>query len=116
MDHIPSDKPENFSFLGRTLGWFIRSENSKFIIIILILICFSLFFLDFTYKKYGHFEIEKYKGFYGFYGFLMFTGLILIAKALRYFINQPEDYYGDKSIDCEKYPEDQIEKVGHRDV
>jgi len=71
---------------------------------------------DFTYKKYGHFEVESYKGFYGAYGFVMFTALILLAKTLRYFTQQPEDYYGDKAIDREEYPEDQLEKLGHEDV
>ena len=116
MDHIPSHEAENFSFLGRILGWFIRPENSKYITIILIIICIGLFFADFTYEKYGHFSIEKYKGFYGFYGFVMFTGLILVAKGLRFFVNQPEEYYGDRAIDSEEYPEDQLEKVEHRDV
>ena len=116
MDNFPSDKSDSFSFLGRALGWFTRPENSKSIILCLIIICSGLFLLDFTYKKYGHFDIEKYEGFYGFYGFVMFTGLILVAKALRYFVNQPEEYYGDKAIDCEEYPEDQLEKVESLDV
>ena len=116
MDQIPSDKAEKFSVLGRTLAWFTSPENSKYITLVLIITCIGLFFLDFTYKKYGHFDIEKYKGFYGFYGFVMFTGLILVAKALRFFINQSEDYYGDKAVDNEEYPENQLEKVEHRDV
>ena len=46
----------------------------------------------------------------------MFTALILVAKALRFFVNQSEDYYGDKAVDNEEYPENQLEKVEYRDV
>ena len=116
MAHIPSDKPENLPALGRFLAWFTKVKNSKYIIGALVVICIALFLADFTYKKYGHFEVETYKGFYGAYGFVMFTGLILLAKTLRYFIQKPEDYYGDKAIDREEYPEEQLEKLGHKDV
>ena len=116
MANIPSDKPENLPALGRFLAWFTKVENSKYIIGALVVICIALFLADFTYKKYGHFEVETYKGFYGAYGFVMFAGLILLAKTLRYFIQKREDYYGDKAIDCEEYPEDQLEKSGHKDV
>lgn len=116
MAHIPSDKHEKLPFLGRFLSWFTFPQNSKFIIGALVIVCIGLFLADFTYKKYGHFEVETYKGFYGAYGFVMFTALILLAKTLRYLIQQPEDYYGDKAIDREEYPEDQLEKLGHEDV
>ena len=116
MAHIPSDKSDNLPALGRFLAWFTKVENSKYIIGALVVICIALFLADFTYKKYGHFEVETYKGFYGAYGFVMFTGLILLAKSLRYLIQKPEDYYGDKAIDREEYPEEQLEKLGHKDV
>jgi len=116
MAHIPSEKQENFPVLGRFLAWFTKVENSKYITGALVVICIALFLADFTYKKYGHFEVETYKGFYGVYGFVMFTGLILLAKTLRYFIKKPENYYGDKAIDREEYPEGQLEKLGHKDV
>jgi hypothetical protein len=46
----------------------------------------------------------------------MFTALILAAKSLRFFIQRPEDYYGDSAIDREEYPPEQLEKVDHGDV
>ena len=116
MAHVPSDKTKNITALGRFLAWFTKVENSKYIIGALFVVCIGLFLADFTYKKYGHFEIETYKGFYGAYGFVMFTGLILLAKTLRYFNQRPEDYYGDNAIDREEYPEEQLEKLGHKDV
>ena len=65
MAHIPSDKPENLPALGRFLAWFTTVKNSKYIIGALVVICIALFLADFTYKKYGHFEVEPYEGFYG---------------------------------------------------
>ena len=32
------------------------------------------------------------------------------AKALRFIIKRPENYYGDKSVDSEDYPADQLEQ------
>ena len=46
----------------------------------------------------------------------MFTALILAAKTLRIFIKRPEDFYGEKAIDCESYPEEELEQVGHDDA
>jgi hypothetical protein len=40
----------------------------------------------------------------------MFTALILVAKILRLIIKRPENYYGDKSIDQENYPANQLEQ------
>jgi len=40
----------------------------------------------------------------------MFTALILVAKALRLLIKRPENYYGDKAVDGEEYPTDQLEQ------
>ena len=61
MAHIPSDKNEKLPFLGRFLSWFTLPQNSKFIIGALVIVCIGLFLADFTYKKYGHFEVETYK-------------------------------------------------------
>jgi hypothetical protein len=46
----------------------------------------------------------------------MFTALILAAKTLRIFIKRPEDFYGEKAIDGESYPEEELEQVGHDDA
>ena len=116
MDHIPSDTSEDNPALGRLLVWFINPKNSKTIVGVLIAICILLFLADFAYHKHGHFAVEEYKGFYGFYGFVMFTALILAAKSLRFFIQRPEDYYGDSAIDHEDYPPGQLEKMEHGDV
>jgi len=48
-----------------------------------------------------------------FYGFIGFTGLILAAKTLRILIQRPENYYKEKAVDSEEYPEDQLERDDH---
>ncbi len=113
MKEETSKVPENLPITGRFFAWFSDPAHAKYIIGFLVILCVGLFLADFTYKKYGHFEVETYKGFYGAYGFIMFTALILAAKTLRSFINRPEDYYGSKAIDSEEYPEAQLEKLEH---
>ncbi|MDH5453942.1 MAG: hypothetical protein OEY05_00380 [Paracoccaceae bacterium] len=101
----------NLPALGRMMLWVDRPGSANKIFWGLAVLCGVLFLLDFTYEKHGHFDVEHLPGFFGIYGFVMFTGLILAAKTLRIFIKRPEDYYGDKAIDREVYPEDQLDKV-----
>ena len=110
MDLNRSNETSKFSPLGKTLSWFTKTKNANKIFLGLASLCFALFLADFTYHKHGHFHIEEIPGFYGAYGFFMFTALILVAKALRLLIKRPENYYGDKAIDGEDYPADQLEQ------
>ena len=110
MDLNKSNATRKFSPLGKTLSWFTKTKHANKIFLGLALLCFVLFLSDFTYNKHGHFHIEEIPGFYGAYGFFMFTALILVAKALRLLIKRPENYYGDKAVDGEDYPADQLEQ------
>ena len=110
MDLNKSNKKSKFSPLGETLSWFTKTKHANKIFLGLAVLCFMLFVADFTYHKHGHFHIEEIPGFYGAYGFFMFTALILVAKALRLLIKRPENYYGDKAVDGEDYPADQLEQ------
>ena len=105
------DDPSKFPSLGRALLWVDRPGSANKLFWGLAILCGLLFLADFTYHKHGHFEVENLPGFYGIYGFVMFTGLILAAKALRVLIKRPEDFYGDKAVDSEDYPEDQLERI-----
>ena len=113
MENKTPDNPDKFPPLGRALLWVDRPGNVDKIVYALAALCVVLFLADFAYHKHPHFAVESVPGFYGIYGFVMFTALILVAKTLRFFIKRPEDYYGDKAIDSEAYPEDQLEKVDH---
>jgi len=113
MGKPPNDNPETYPALGRMMTWVDRPGSVDKIYWGLIATCVLLFLADFTYDKYGHFDMEKIPGFYGVFGFVMFSGIVLAAKALRVLIKRPEDYYGDKAVDRESYPHDQLEKVDH---
>ena len=113
MDKHPNDNPENYPALGRMFLWVDKPGSANKIFWGLAVFCGLLFLADFSYEKHSHFDVEHLPGFYGIYGFVMFTALILVAKTLRIFIKRPEDFYGDKAIDRETYPEDQLEKVDH---
>lgn len=106
-------RDENLPALGRLFLWVDRPGSANKIFWGLAVVCLLLFLTDFTFESHGHFEVEAIPGAYGIYGFVMFTGLILAAKALRLFIKRDEDYYGSKAIDREDYPEDQLDKVEH---
>ena len=105
--------PANLPALGRMLLWVDKPGSVNKIIWTLALVCGLLFLADFTFEKHGYFDIEHLPGFFGVYGFVMFTGLILAAKGLRVLIKRPEDFYGDKAVDREQYPEAGLGKVDH---
>jgi len=113
MANKTKDDPGKYPALGRLLTWVDRPGSATKITYALAGLCALLFISDLFYEKHSHFAAEDFFGFYAIYGFVMFTGLILAAKALRVIIKRPEDYYGDKAIDREEYPADQLEKVNH---
>ena len=108
-----ADDPKRYPALGRLLGRIAGPEGTTRFLFLLGGICLALFLTDFLYEKHGHFNIENIPGFYGFYGFIMFTAIILLAMGLRVLIKRPENYYGDKAVDREDYPEDQLGKVDY---
>jgi len=110
---MPNENSDNYPWLGRMFLWVDKPGSANKIFWGLAVFCGLLFLIDFFYEKHGHFDIEHIPGFYGIYGFVMFTGLILLAKGLRVIIKRPEDYYADKAVDREEYPDDQLEKVDH---
>ncbi len=107
------DNPDTYPALGRMLLWVDRPGSANKIFRALAVVCGLLFLADFTFEKHGYFDVEHLPGFFGAYGFIMFTGLILAAKGLRVLIKRPEDYYGDKAVDREEYPESELEKVDY---
>ena len=113
MPNHPKDDTSTFPPLGRMLLWVDKPGGANKIFWALAALCFVLFLADFTYEKHSYFEMEHLPGFYGFFGFVSFTGLILVAKALREIIKRPENFYGDKAVDQEDYPASGLEKVDH---
>jgi len=111
MAEKPKDDPARYPPLGRALMWVDKPGSANKLFWGLAIISGLLFVGDFTYSKYGKMDVGNIPGFYGVYGFVMFTLLILVAKALRVLIRRPEGFYGDKAIDTEAYPEDQLERI-----
>jgi hypothetical protein len=113
MANKPKDNPEDYPTLGRWMNWVDQPGNDRKIFWALVVVCIACFALEWTYEKHPYFDIESIKGFYAYYGFFMFAGLIFVATCLRVLIKVREDFYGNKSIDTEEYPEDQIERIDH---
>ena len=113
MAKTDKDDPAKYPALGRWMTWVDKPGSDRKMFWALVAACVVVFLLDFTYKKYGHFGVEYIQGFYAVYGFVMFTGLIFAATALRMIIKRPENYYGDKAVDTEEYPEAELDKVDH---
>lgn len=107
--------PSKLPALGRMFGWVDRPGSADKIFWALIVVCILLFLADFTYHKHAYFSWEEMPGFYAIYGFVLFTALILVAKGLRVLIKRPEDFYKDKAIDREQYPEEELGKVNYDD-
>lgn len=107
------DDPANYPALGRMMLWVDKPGSANKIFWGLAVVSILVFLADFTFEKHGDFAIADIPGFYGIFGFVAFTALILLAKTLRVLIKRPEDYYGDKAIDSEEYPEDQLDKVDY---
>ena len=116
MDRKLSENPDSYPPMGRMLMWFTEPVNTGKIFGTLVGICLLTFLADFTYEKHGHFIVENIPGFFAVYGFVMFTALIFAAKILRIFTKRPENYYDKKAIDCESYPPEELEQVGHDDA
>ena len=113
MADNPKDNPENYPALGRWMMWVDEPGNDRKIFFLLCLVCAACFTASWTFTMHGYFEMEEVKGFYALFGFVMFSGLIFVATCLRMIVKRKEDYYGDKAIDTEDYPEEQMERLDH---
>ena len=99
--------------LGRAFLWVDVKGNPLRIVLAIAVVCAGLVVMNFVKSPYGHFDMEYLPGFYGIAGFTMFTAIIVAARGLRSLIGRPEDYYADRAIDREEYPEDELDRVDH---
>ncbi len=113
MAKKPKENPEDFPFLGRMFMWVEKPGSVKILTNSLIAFCVIAVLANFTFSKKGHFGVESVPGFYALYGFVAFTFIIFVAKALRTVIMRDESYYGEKAIDTEEYPPEELEKINH---
>jgi hypothetical protein len=113
MSERRDEDTSSYPALGRWLTWVDSPGSATKIFYGLAALCAVLFLAGFTYEKHAYFTVENFGGFFALYGFVMFTFIIFAAKGLRVLIKRPEDYYGDKAIDSEEYPDDQLERIEH---
>jgi len=113
MTNNPDENSDQYPALGRAMMWVDKPGSGNKIFWGLAVACVVVFLLEFTYKSYNSFDIEGVPGFYGIFGFVMFSALVFASKALRALIKRPEDYYGDKAVDREEYPDEGLEKGDH---
>ena len=103
------NKSKNF------FSWLEDPKKTQILIFIFVIFCVGLFFADFFYDRHPHFSADKVFGFYAIYGFVMFTFIIFASKVLRFFVIRSEKFYGEKAVDSEEYPKEQID-IREKDV
>ena len=108
-------KSDNIHPLGKSFLWMEIPENIGRMIAFLVVICLLLFVAEFAIYRKSHFSLEAFPGFYGFFGFAAFSFIIFSTKVLKLLINRKEDYYGDKAVDREHYPPNELEIKRHGD-
>ena len=109
------DNPLDWTALGRFFHWLNRLGEENKLTWVLGAVCVIVVLLNFTFSGKGHFSAEGIVGFYAIYGFVAFSFIIFAAKALRSLIKRDEDYYAEKAIDREEYPQDGTERIDHVD-
>ena len=84
--------------------FFEKNKRLRAVLIAFIVLCGSLFVIDFFVERYTYFEVEGLFNFYSIYGFLMFSVIIFGSRFLRFILGRPENFYDKKAVDSEDYP------------
>ena len=84
--------------------FFEKSNRLRAVLIAFIIVCISLFAIDFFVERYVYFEIEGVYNFYSIYGFIMFSIIIFGSRLLRALLGRSENFYDKKAVDSEDYP------------
>lgn len=78
----------------KELEWFDHPQNIRrlrlWFYIVLVLLVLPDFFL---HKHHLFSVVESWPGFYAMFGFLSCVGIILVSKALGFWLKREEDYY-----------------------
>ncbi len=108
-----NDNPQNWTVLARFFHWLNRLGERNTLTWGLGIVCVILLLLNFTFSGRGHYSAEGIIGFYAVFGFVAFSFIIFAAKALRAIIKRDEDYYANRAIDGEEYPQAGTERIDH---
>lgn len=113
MANNHDDNPLEWSALARFFHWLNRLGEQNKLTWALGSVCVLVVLLNFTFSGKGHYSAEGIPGFYAVYGFVAFSFIIFAATALRAVIKRDEDYYANKSVDREEYPQEGTERIDH---
>lgn len=109
------DTPETWSALARFFHWLNRLGEENKLTWVLGAVCLVTLVLNLTFSGKGHYSAENIVGFYAAFGFISFSFIIFAAIILRVLIKRDENYYGNKAVDSEEYPEAGTERIDHVD-
>ncbi len=110
MNQKPDTDPSSLPWLGRKLLWLDNLKNVDRIGYALLVICAALLAVDFFYHRHTKVPVESVPGFYALYGFFMSAIMVIGARALRFVLKRPQDYYAPHGVESEAYPEDQLSR------
>ena len=81
---------------AREKHWLARSETVRLLwvvgLVVLVLLVISDFFVD----SHPSFQIDGSFAFYAWFGLVICIGMVLIAKALGFFLKRKDTYYDNE--------------------
>ena len=100
--------------LAKAFGWFERIGNQSTIVWGLAAVCVLLVVLELLFVEHKAEGIKAIVGIYAIAGLVMVGAIIVLARGARAVLGRSEDHYGDRGIDDEDHPADQL-GVAERD-
>jgi hypothetical protein len=79
--------------------WLARPSTIRLLWRAFITILLALVALQLVIKVKGYFGIDGWFGFGALFGFGACAAMVLVAKALGFFLKRPEDYYQQRGSD-----------------
>jgi hypothetical protein len=73
--------------------WLVRDSTIRKLWIVFAIVLVILVLLDFVVAHHAHFGIDGTFGFGAWYGFASCVALVVLAKALGFFLKRPDTYY-----------------------
>ncbi len=75
--------------------WLVRPQTIRWLWVLFSAVLAVTVLLQFKIKVKGYFGIDAWFGFGAVFGLLVCVGMVVIAKALGYFLKRDENFYDD---------------------
>ncbi len=75
--------------------WLVRPRTIRWLWVLFSAVLAVTVLLQFKIKVKGYFGIDTWFGFGAVFGLLVCVGMVVIAKALGYFLKRDENFYDD---------------------